>query len=707
MVKSMCNFRIISFVVCVVMLSLGCNKGSQKNDSKNGNHLIHESSAYLLQHAHNPVDWYPWGDAALQKASSEKKLMVISIGYSSCHWCHVMERETFSDTAVSRVMNTDFVSIKVDREERPDIDNVYMNACQIMNPDGGCGWPLNAIALPDGRPVWVGTYLNKDEWIGLLKQIIDLYHEDQNDLQKIANQISNHLQSDLRFRLTEEQLEFNEKALLPLHQSLVKNLDMEKGGKKGEIKFPLPPLVRYAMEYHFFSKDPVAMTWSRKTLEQMMMGGIYDQLSGGFARYSTDPEWKVPHFEKMLYDNAQLISVYADAYKINPSLEIQRLMEQNLKFMINEFSNGDGKYFSSFDAESEGEEGKYYIWKMSEIKQVLTDPKELEMATSVFGLTENGNWEKEKNTLRLDKSFTVLAKQANLKPDEFYQKLDLIRAKLLEARKRRISPKRDEKIVCSWNAMTATAFSDAYAATGNESFRGEAIKIAKFIQTELMTGDFQLYRTLSKTKTGQMAFLDDYAATILAFIRIYEITFDETWLNLAKGICEKTLVNFSDEEGVFFYYNAQDHGKLIARKKEIVDQVLPSSNSMMADALHKLGLYFYNSAFLNRSQHMVKGVIDGPGKQDPVFYTNWMRLYLQFVKPPYEVAIVGPEAATLQKQMLARFTPNAILLGGTTEGNLELLKEKLQEGSTYVYVCRNKVCKLPVTRIEEAIRLMQ
>lgn len=694
------------FVLLCFYALFSCNSGKNQTGTKSGNHLIHESSAYLLQHAHNPVDWYPWSDEALQKAIAEKKLMIISIGYSSCHWCHVMERETFSDTSVSRIMNADFVNIKVDREERPDIDNIYMNACQIMNPDGGCGWPLNAIALPDGRPVWVGTYLTRDEWMGLLKQITELYHEDQNDLQKIANQISNHLQMDHRFKLTSEKLEFKEADLKEIQRALMNNLDLQSGGKKGDIKFPLPPLIRYMMEYSQFSKETAPSTWHQITIQNLVQGGLFDQLSGGFARYSTDAQWKVPHFEKMLYDNAQLTSVLSDALKMQSNATYRRYLDKNLQFLMKEFTAGDGKYYSSFDAESEGEEGKYYVWTFQEIKQILTDETEFQRAVTVYGLTESGNWEKGKNVLRMVQPVETLAKKMGLKLLEFYQQVDGINAKLETARKLKPAPKRDEKIVCSWNALTAIGFADAYAATGQELYREEAIKIASFIQKDLLTPDMKLYRTFSKGKASQMAFLDDYAATVLAFIRLYEISFDEQWLNASRALCDQVIKQFSDEEGVYFYYNEKDGAKLIARKKEMIDQVLPSSNSMMADALHKLGLYFYDHNYLQRSQHMVKGIMEGPGKQDPVFYGNWLRLYLQFVKPPYEVAIVGSDFAKLQKQMLSNYTPHAILLGGSNEGTLELLKEKLQEGSTYIYVCRNKVCKLPVTSVEEALKLM-
>ncbi|MBK8955047.1 MAG: thioredoxin domain-containing protein [Saprospiraceae bacterium] len=688
------------------LFCFACKNQHNQQESNSGNHLIHETSAYLLQHAHNPVDWYPWNDEALQKAKTEKKLIVVSIGYSSCHWCHVMERESFSDTAVSRLMNTNFVNIKVDREERPDVDNIYMTACQIMNPDGGCGWPLNAVTLSDGRPVWVGTYLTRDEWMNLLTQINDLYHEDQNELQKIANQLSNRLQADHRFKLSDQELSFEAAALKTVQEKLSVGLDYQDGGKKGDIKFPLPPLLRYQLEYAHFASDKNADKFADLTLTRLMAGGINDQLAGGFARYSTDAQWKVPHFEKMLYDNAQLISLYADAYKKFKSEDYKNTLIKTIQFAKTDFTNGDGKYFSSFDAETEGEEGKYYVWSIDEIKTVLNDEKLFELAKKVYNLSPGGNWEKGKNVLFLSKSSTLLAKELKLDSKKLNADLENIRIKLLGARKQRTAPKRDQKIICSWNAMMAIAFADAYAALGEDPYKQDAIKTGNFIKSELLSAEGKLFRTPGQVKNIQHGFLDDYAYVMLAMIRLYEISFDESWLQTAQQLCEQTLKTFTDEDGVYFYYNSSEDSKLIARKKEMVDQVISSSNSLMADVLHKLGLYFYNQEYLKRSQHMVKGVFEGPAQADPVFYANWLRLYIQFCKPPYEVAVVGPDFSGLQQQLLSNYLPHVILLGGANEGSLELLKEKLQEGSTYIYVCRNKVCKLPVTTVNEALKLM-
>ncbi len=704
--KIHCSLKLACLMLCY-LISVSCNNTNSSKEHSEANHLINETSAYLLAHAHNPVDWYPWGETALTKARNDVKLMIISIGYSSCHWCHVMEREAFSDTAVSRLMNQHFVSIKVDREERPDIDNIYMTACQIANPDGGCGWPLNAITLPDGKPVWVGTYLKVDEWMNLLKQVNDLYHEDQNELQKMAYQIANHLQADHKFELSDKKLSFSEKTLSLLHNNLKESLDYEYGGRLGDMKFPLPALLNYIMEYAHYSKDKKANDWFKTTLDKMMYGGIYDQLTGGFARYTTDPKWRVPHFEKMLYDNAQLISVYSNAYKLTKSDDYKRILEQTLNFMETDFSNQDGKYFSSFDAESEGIEGKYYVWSLDEIKKILNGDKHLDLILEIYNISSSGNWEHGKNILIIEKNPEEICKKYKINKSELADVLQNANQKILQVRKQRIAPKRDEKIIASWNALMVTALADAYAALGDEKYLDRALKTGNFLKNEMLTPDHRMYRTYKAGKKGEFAFLDDYALTIQSFIRLYEVSFDESWLQSAKGLTDYVIKHFSDEEGVYFYYNSSLDPELIARKKEIVDQVIPASNSIMCDVIHKLGLFFYNEEYITRSQQMLSYIAENPAGKEPVFYANWLRIYIEFCKPLYEVAIVGADFKNLQKEFLSNYLPQSILLGGAKEGTLELLKEKLQEGQTFIYVCRNKVCKLPVQDVGKAIVLMK
>ncbi len=694
-------------LICLVYLIFNACKSSNNQTEGGANHLIHEHSNYLLQHAHNPVDWYPWSDEALKKAETENKLIIVSIGYSSCHWCHVMEKESFSDTTVSRLMNANFVSIKVDREERPDVDNIYMEACQIVNQQGGCGWPLNAICLPDGKPVWVGTYLSKKDWMNLIHQILDVRKEDQNQLHKIAGQIANHLQSEHGFKVNNDAILFEPKRMTEAHSKILTALDFEHGGRMGQMKFPLPSLLEYALEYVAATNDAKAKQWLDVSLKNMMRGGIYDQLAGGFCRYSTDVDWRIPHFEKMLYDNAQLISIYADAYRFTKDPDYKNLLTHCMKFMEDEFKSPESAYYSSFDADSEGEEGKYYSWTLQELRQLFPNTQQFQLVMEYYDLKEAGNWEHGKNVLRLVTNEKNLAAKFKISEAELRNQIMQAQKMMMEARSKRIKPNRDEKIICSWNAMMVQALCDVYAATNDKKYLDQAIQSANFIKSKMMQADYKLFRSYMNGKTGVQGFLDDYAMTMKALIRLYEVSFDENWLVLSQKMCHLVIKNFSDASNVYFYYTSSEDPALIARKMEFSDQVIASSNSMMCEVLHKLGLYYYQQDYLDRAAKMLSGITQQNANLEPVYYSNWMRIQIGFVKPLYEVAIVGKDFASLHQSFLNEYTPQAILLGGASEGNLELLKEKLQEGQTYIYVCRNKVCKLPVQDVTKAIQLMK
>ncbi len=697
---------LLMIVSCFLAVGFGSCKRDSKHAKAKQNHLAGETSVYLLQHAHNPVDWYPWKEEALQKSKRENKLIIVSIGYSSCHWCHVMERESFSDTAVSRIMNRNFVSIKVDREERPDIDNVYMTACQILNQDGGCGWPLNAVCLPDGRPVWVGTYVPKDDWIKLIEQIHSLFIEDVNELELIASQIQNHLEVSHKFEV-ETQKPFEIKALDSFHQQVLTSFDFIEGGKTGQLKFPLPGLLQYAMEYQHRTKDNKTKEWIERTLKTMFRRGIHDALEGGFSRYATDPEWKVPHFEKMLYDNAQLISAYAMAFQLyGDSVYLQALVK-TVQFFENHFVDPKGYLHASYDAESEGEEGKYYVWTLDEVRQLIPNDRAFQIFIAYYAITAEGNWEKGKNVLSAYRTIDEMQKLFSTDANEITQAIEVGNEALLKARLKRNRPKKDDKVVCSWNAMAAKAYADAYAASGNANYKKRAIAIADFIKSNLLMADYSLRRTLRMGKADINAFLDDYAFTIQAFLRLYEISFDEIYLHLAKNLCAYAIQNFSDDQDILFYFNSKLDPKLITRKIEMDDQVIPSTNSVMCENLYKLGLYYYEDEFLTRSKSMMQVAIKHYIRKGPVFFFNWLRVYQQMARPLYEVAIVGDKALEVLQEILLYPIPHAILLGGKTEGGLELLKEKLQEGHTYIYVCRNKVCKFPVKEVSKALALMR
>ena len=704
-------FRFIPIAVVLFSFSLllvTCKSPTGKashDDHAYTNKLVNESSPYLLQHAHNPVNWYPWGEEALAKAKAEDKLLVISVGYAACHWCHVMEHESFEDTLVSRVMNENFVSIKVDREERPDVDNVYMTACDVTSGQS-CGWPLNAIALPDGRPVWAGTYFPKDKWIEVLEFFTKSKKEEAEKLEEYATQLTENLDANDRVPLNVSKPEFQLPVLNSISQNFLNNIDFREGGRQGAPKFPMPNNYEFLLKYHHLSKDPQALEAVTTTLDKMAFGGIYDHLGGGFARYSVDGLWKVPHFEKMLYDNGQLVSLYSKAFQVTKNPLYRQVVEQTLDFVAREMTSKEGGFYSSFDADSEGEEGKFYVWTKEEIETALKDAELSKIFNDYYEVKAGGNWE-HSNILYRKQSDEKVAKKHKISVEELNTKLAAAKATLFELRTKRVYPGLDDKVLTAWNALMLKGYVDAYKAFDNKKYLDAALKNGQFLSKNMIQSDNRLNRNYKDGKSVINAFLDDYALLAEAFMALYEVTFDETWLNQAKGLVEYAESNFFDAESGMFFYTSKLDPALVARKKEVADNVIPGSNSAIARTLYKIGLYFYDTDKLTKSKQMMHNMSELVGEaEQPNFYSNWCSHYLDLVSPPYEVAVIGDNFQEKSSQLMGNYIPNAIFLGGKTEGSLELLKDKLQEGETMIYVCQNKVCKMPVTEVTEALTLI-
>ena len=683
---------------------LSCQNSSGQEE-RTPNQLIDESSPYLLQHAYNPVNWHPWKPEVLDKAVQENKLLIISVGYSSCHWCHVMEHESFEDSTVAAVMNEHFLPIKVDREERPDIDNVYMTACQLAS-GRNCGWPLNAFALPDGRPVWAGTYFPKDQWLEILQYFVDLRTKDPAKLEQFATQITEGIKSVETLPVGELTEGPRTQDLQEITGKVLQRMDRVKGGSKGAPKFPMPNTQQFLLKEYHRSQNPDILASVNTTLTAMARGGIYDHLGGGFARYSTDAEWKVPHFEKMLYDNGQLVSLYAQAYQQTGNPLYRKVVEETLDFISREMTSPEGGFYSSFDADSEGEEGKFYIWEESEIDALLQDEHQALLFKNYYNVSENGNWE-ESNILYNTQSLEEVAGSMGLELQQAQDRITEARTRLFTARSERILPGLDDKVLTSWNALMLMGYIDAYRALQEPAYLDAALKNANFISELMLHDDFRLNRNYKDGKSVINAFLDDYALTAQAFIALYAVTFDETWLRKAEGLVEYTLRHFSAVDSVFFNFTSALDPPLIVSKQEITDNVIPASNSVMARNLHLLGLYLYNNSYLERSREMLRLVSTDIISGDyPGYYSNWCQLMSDVLNPPYEIAIIGPDYEEKRREIMSHFLPNAIFLGGSTEGTLALLKDKLQEGETYIYVCQNKVCKLPVQEVDRALDLL-
>jgi uncharacterized protein YyaL (SSP411 family) len=666
------------------------------------NELIHESSPYLLQHAHNPVNWHPWGEKALDIARKDNKLIIISIGYSACHWCHVMEHESFEDTSVAAIMNKHFISIKVDREERPDVDQVYMDAIQLISGQGG--WPLNAFALPDGKPFYVGTYFRKEDWIRVLQYFIDLHEKDPGKLSEQAENITNGIRSAAQVPAEIRIPAYTMKQLDETFANLQPYLDMKKGGINRAPKFPMPVAWEFLMHYQYLGGDPRALESVNSTLEHMAMGGIYDHVGGGFSRYSTDADWHVPHFEKMLYDNAQLMELYARGWQITGNPMYRDVVYETHEFIQRELAAGDESFYSALDADSEGKEGKYYVWTLAEIENILG--KEAALFSDYYNVTDQGNWEHGNNILIRRKKDAEIAEKQGLPEYELKEKIKHAKKLLLKARSTRIAPGLDDKILTSWNALMARAYAYCYQAFADPEFLAVALNSARFLETNAMGKDLQMTRNYKNGKSSIPAFLDDYAFTISAFLEIYRSTFDESWIKKAEALTDYSMEHFLDHQGIMFFYTHDHHSDLIVRKKEIADNVIPSSNSEMAKNLFQLGTYLYREDLVQLSARMLASVRDEITK-NPYYYANWAILEANMVHPPTEVVVIGENFEEIRRSFGQQYLPDVLFSGGKGEGELDLHRGKHQEGETMIYVCRDRVCKLPVREFSEALEQIE
>jgi uncharacterized protein len=669
----------------------------------NPNRLANANSPYLRQHADNPVDWYPWGEEALKKAREENRPVIISIGYAACHWCHVMAHESFEDSEVASYMNEHFVCIKIDREERPDIDQIYMEAVQHIT--GGGGWPLHAFTLPDGRPFHGGTYFPRHQWLDLLKKIHSVYENHYVDLELQADTLTSALRTNL---FTVPPAVENNHISREQYDSFIDGwedlMDKKEGGFSTAPKFPMPVVWEFLLQYYYITGNASALKYVNNTLEAMARGGIYDQIGGGFSRYSTDRSWKVPHFEKMLYDNAQLISLYARAYQVTNNLEFAGIVRESIAFCERELMNGEGAFYSSLDADSEGEEGKFYTFTSQEFKQSL-DPEIYGLLAGFYQVSDEGNWEHGRNILWRKRTYAEFALQNNLSGESFEKILRGAHEKLMSLRSQRVRPSTDEKIITAWNALMIKAYVDAFHALGNPGYLDSAIRLAHFIEKHMFSAEGLLLRSYRDGNAMIPAFLDDYSLLADAFIRLYESTFDIHWLNAGHELAGFAVGHFSDPGNSLFFYTSDLSETLIARKHEIPDTVIPSSNSVMAHVLIRLGHFYDNSAYLSRAVALLKLVVRDNSSHNP-YYANYAMALGLIAYPVNEIAIAGENASEKNLILQKHYLPTSFFLGGTKE-NLPLLRDKLVANATKIYVCRDKTCSLPVDDAETALNLLR
>jgi uncharacterized protein len=706
---------------------------------KHTNSLIHETSPYLLQHAHNPVQWYAWGKEALDLARLTDRPILVSIGYSACHWCHVMEDECFENDDVAAIMNDHFVNIKIDREERPDIDQVYMTAVQIMTGHGG--WPLNCFITPDGKPFYGGTYFPRERWTNTLLDIHQLWKQDRNKVEEYANSLGEGLKSATPLRKREDgggkredgggrredgggkREDIGAENLHASYERWKEMFDNQEGGPRKAPKFPLPNsyqfLIRYQHSLQHSTTNIQHSTFNAQhstgqdlkkhiqlTLRKMAQGGIYDHVGGGFSRYSTDDHWKVPHFEKMLYDNGQLVTLYSEACVWNPDPLYRETVEQTLDFIARELTSPEGGFYSALDADSEGVEGKFYTWTKDELKNILGD--EFALAEEVFNINDAGYWEHDQYILLRKRTDEEIAADKGIDPGELKKRIGKIKERLLNERTKRIRPGLDDKILCSWNGLMLKGYADAYRVFRKDEYLEAAIKNAGFIKDKMLKGGNTLLHSYKNGNAKINGFLEDYCFVIEAYIALYQVTFDESWIRLARTLAETAEEKFWDASKGMFRFNSKDDDALVIDPMELHDNVIPASNSSMAKSLFYLSSFYGEPAMREKALNMLMAVQDDLSQYGPS-YSNWMMLQLHFTAPFYETAIVGNSVDSISRELEGLYLPNVIFAGSPTESALPLLKDRgnFSEGKTLIYVCRNQTCKLPVESVQEAIEILK
>ena len=664
------------------------------------NELHLETSPYLLQHANNPVHWKAWNANSLALAKKENKLIIISIGYSACHWCHVMEHESFEDNEVASTMNAHFISIKIDREERPDIDAVYMKAVQIMTGQGG--WPMNVVTLPDGRPIWGGTYFRKNDWINSLERLQEIYNEQPQTILDYAEKLNDGLQSMSIISKNESETNFNFEVLESLVSKWQKSFDWDFGGMARAPKFMMPTNYEFLLRFGYQTKNQTLLDFVNLTLTKMAHGGLFDTIDGGFSRYSVDMKWHVPHFEKMLYDNGQLISLYANAYKLTGDKLYKEVIEKTLKFVEKEWLTKERSFYSALDADSLNsenhlEEGAFYVWTKSELQTLLQD--DFELFSVVFNINDFGFWEHENYVLIQNHSLEEIAFQQNIDLQSLIQKKKHWEQILYIEREKRSKPRLDDKCLTSWNAIMLKGFVEAYKATGTKHYLDIALQNADFIINKIWSSGGNLKHSYKDGKATINGFLEDYAHVIQAFISLYEVTFDEKWLQNAKQLTDYTFDNFYDEKAQFFSFTSNQDEALITNHFEVEDNVIPASNSVMADAFFKLSIYFENSYYEKICQQMVQNII--PTITYPSAFSNWMNVLLHFSEQNKELAICGNNALDYLEKINQRYLPNIIIAGSSSVSKLPFLENRFSDNETLFYLCQNKTCQKPTTSFEE------
>jgi len=674
------------------------------------NHLRNESSPYLLQHVDNPVDWYPWGEEALSLARDQDKPILLSIGYAACHWCHVMAHESFEDEETAAYMNQYFINIKVDREERPDLDSIYMNAVQAMTGQGG--WPMTVVLTPDRKPFFGGTYFPPTPRYGMpsfkqvLVSIVNAWQTRRDEIDQSADKMNNHLKRNLI--LTGNQTGLSDALFEEATAVIAQSYDPDQGGFSGAPKFPPSMTIEFLLRMYLQNRDERTLLMAEHTLVKMAHGGMYDQLGGGFARYSTDSDWLVPHFEKMLYDNALLSRVYLHAWQITNKPVYRRIVEEILDFVVREMRHESGGFYSSYDADSEGVEGKFYVWQYTEIKDVLGDDADLFML--YYDMSERGNWE-GKNILNVPREPEIIARTAKMEVEEMEAKLAEARRKLYEVRARRTWPGLDDKVLTAWNGLMLASFAEAGQALNRPDYTEVAVKNAMFLNETMRLKNGRLLRTWKAGSDAKYnGYLEDYANLIDGLLALYQNNFDERWFEWASELTDMMLAHFSDKENGGFFDTSDDHEQLIQRPKDIQDNAVPSGNGMAAQILLKMSLFTGVGKYWDIAEKAILSIQELLAKH-PTAFAHWLSSALLLKGEPKEVAIVGSPGTADTDALLAAiqvdYRPNIVVAVGSNGNIIPLLAgRESKDGKATAYVCRQFICKMPVTETDALLKLL-
>ena len=677
------NFPVVIFYTLILSLIFSCNSEVNTN-SINKNQLNKETSLYLKQHSENPINWQRWSNSIFDVSQELDKLIVISIGYSSCHWCHVMEEETFTNDSIAKVMNDNFINIKVDREENPDVDQAYMTASQLMTGMGG--WPLNVITLPDGSPIYAGTYHSTSQWDDILKRIIRLKKDNYDGLKEIAENVKNGVTDINTIQKQEKLSEFSSDFLKTNVKEWMKRWDIDFGGDLAAQKFVSPSKYLFLLKYGRVYNDEKVLSHVKNTLDIIASSGLNDFIEGGFYRYTVDNEWKIPHFEKMLYDQAQMISLFSMAYKVYGDESYKDIVNKTIAFLNLKMSSSKGLYYAAMDADTDGEEGKYYSFSKDEL-EIISENTDFSVFTNFYNIDLDKPWENNR--------FLLLPKKAD---NEMNDLIKIWESNIIKLKEKRTKPRIDDKIIISWNSLAIVALIDAYESLKNNDY----LVLAKSMFEELKDNSFRKNKLIHTYKENQFqeGVLEDYAYLSKASMRLFQATGNESYFDFSKNITDNALELFDDDQSDLLRYS--NNNELFTKVISVDDGVLPSPNSIIAEQLFNIGHIIFDDKYLNLSDKMVssvKDIINGNINS----YSVWANNILNRVEPFFEIAVIGPNANSVTDDITNYFTPNTIVVQSKIESDIPLFIDRYFEDETYIYVCQNKTCQRPETNINLAL----